>query len=99
MEKLQACRSLTSLDIQFTTVTDVGLKFVGLLSNLTNLGLSFNSRVTEAGLLTLAGLRRLARLNCSPCSNLFSPDDPRTAILFNLFNATLTSLNVTKLTA
>ena len=61
---LRSFPNLTAINLNFTHVTDDGLREVRDLHGLTTLGLS-NSRVTDAGLSELRGLARLTTLDLS----------------------------------
>ena len=53
---------VTSLDLTFTKITDVGLKEVAKLQKLTSLGLA-RTQITDAGLKELTKLRNLKKLS------------------------------------
>ncbi|MEC9349856.1 MAG: leucine-rich repeat domain-containing protein, partial [Planctomycetota bacterium] len=59
---LGVLKKLVGLDLNWTKVTDAGLKHLKGLTNLTSLYLFFNTKVTDAGLEHLRGLTNLTAL-------------------------------------
>lgn len=81
---LAGADNLKVLDIAESAINDDGLQSVARLENLSDLDLSFNTRITDEGLKHLVGLKNLEQLDLESCEAITDEGIKTIARIFSL---------------